>query len=136
MKTLTQWKATAALVAVIALPTANVLAADVSASGVVAKVPAKTASAAVQGQVRLNGKVQATTGAVVGKQGDNQYPSGTIITPPKPKKDGPEAAAVISVQGGENQYPSGTIITPPKPKKDGPEAAAAAAALKAKAAQP
>lgn len=75
-----------------------------------------------------------TTGTVTGNAGNNQYPSGTVPIPPKPKKEGPMATAgTIAVKGGENQYPSGTVPIPPKPKKEGLEAAGA---VKAKAAQP
>lgn len=100
--------------------------------------------------VATPGKLATQGGAVVGKAGDNQYPSGAPVVPPKPKKDGVVAVDTkgVSVLGtkpggvvkavpatgvavgvnGDNQYPSGAPVVPPKPKKDGPEAAAAAAA--------
>ena len=42
--------------------------------------------------------VAATTGGVVSKGGENQYPTGQLPIPPKPKKDGPEevGAAALS----------------------------------------
>lgn len=96
-----------------------------AASGVVAKESPKVTTG------KVIPKVTTATGAVTGVAGGNQYPAGTIPTPPKPKKDGPAVAGSIAVKGGDNQYPAGTIPTPPKPKKEGAEAAAATAAQKA-----
>ena len=75
-----------------ALMSGHALAADVAASAVVVKEVSKSVSSVVAKPVAA-GKVATQTGAVVGRAGDNQYPSGAPIVPPKPKKDGPEAAA-------------------------------------------
>lgn len=45
--------------------------------------------------------VPATTGTVVGKGGEREYPSGSIPTPPKPKKEGLEAAGAIKAKAAQ-----------------------------------
>lgn len=86
-----------------------------AASGVVAKESPKVTTG------KVIPKVTTATGAVTGVAGGNQYPAGTIPTPPKPKKDGPAVAGSIAVKGGDNQYPAGTIPTPPKPSRYRPD---------------
>ncbi|MGC4059956.1 MAG: hypothetical protein QM749_03520 [Aquabacterium sp.] len=73
------------------------VAAD-AASAVVSKEVAKRAGtvAVKPAAATVAGKVAVKTGATVGKADDNQYPSGSPIVPPKPKKDGPEAAAAAA----------------------------------------
>lgn len=44
------------------------------------------------------GKVTAQTGGVIAKPGDNQYPTGAPIIPPKPKKEGLEAAGAVKAK--------------------------------------
>lgn len=43
-------------------------------------------------------KVTTATGSIAGKGGENQYPSGTIPLPPKPKKEGLDAAAATKIK--------------------------------------
>lgn len=81
------------------LVSANALAADAS---VAATTTATRASGAVKG-VKVTGATGATTGKVNAQVGgtitskgdESQYPTGTPVVPPKPKKDGPEAGAAI-----------------------------------------
>lgn len=47
------------------------------------------------------GKVAGQAGAVIAKPGDNQYPSGSPIIPPKPKKEGLEAAGAIKAKAAQ-----------------------------------
>ncbi len=47
------------------------------------------------------GKVTAQTGAVIAKPGDNQYPSGAPVIPPKPKKEGLEAAGAVKAKAAQ-----------------------------------
>ncbi|HEX5356055.1 MAG TPA: hypothetical protein VFW93_07545 [Aquabacterium sp.] len=46
-------------------------------------------------------KVTTATGAIEVKGGDNQYPTGTIPVPPKPKKEGLEAAGAIKAKAAQ-----------------------------------
>lgn len=46
-------------------------------------------------------KVATSTGAIAGKGGDNQYPAGTIPLPPKPKKEGLEAAGAVKAKAAQ-----------------------------------
>lgn len=65
-----------------------------AASGAVVKVNPK---------VITSGKVtpKATTGTVAGKGDENQFPSGTIPVPPKPKKEGLEAAGAVKAKAAQ-----------------------------------
>lgn len=47
------------------------------------------------------GKVAGQAGAVIAKPGDNQYPTGAPIIPPKPKKEGLEAAGAIKAKAAQ-----------------------------------
>lgn len=91
----------AAVMLVAASVSANLYAAD--AGNVVAggKVTAGAASAAVLKPNVATTKTTATAGAVVGRAGDNQYPSGTPVVPPKPKKEGLEAAGAIKAKAAQ-----------------------------------
>lgn len=46
-------------------------------------------------------KVTTSTGTVAGKGGENQYPTGTIPIPPKPKKEGLEAAGAVKAKAAQ-----------------------------------
>jgi hypothetical protein len=74
---------------------AQAYAADVKATVAEGKEVGRSASAVIAKPVNT-GKVATQTGAVVGKNGDNQYPTGAPVVPPKPKKDGPEAGAAAA----------------------------------------
>lgn len=65
-----------------------------AASGTVLKVNPK---------VVTTGKVtsKVTTGTIAGKGGENQFPAGTIPVPPKPKKEGLEAAGAIKAKAAQ-----------------------------------
>lgn len=79
----------ASAVFVAALTFANSYAAE--ASGVVGnKVAAGVATAASAAVIKpsvATNKPATKAGSVVGRAGDNQYPSGTPVVPPKPKKE-------------------------------------------------
>lgn len=129
-----------------------VIAAETADGTGVTRASEVAKSVSAQGaKVATPGKLATQGGTVMGKSGDNQYPSGAPVVPPKPKKEGMVAidAKGVNTSGvkpgvvvkggaattgvtvgvnGDNQYHSGAPVVPPKPKKDGPEAAAAAAA--------
>ncbi len=89
-----------ALFSVGALASLNAFAADVTGaatSGVAqTKEAAKTVSVPA---IKANtGKVATQAGTVIGKSGDNQYPTGAPIMPPKPKKDALEAAGALKAK--------------------------------------
>ena len=70
------------------------------------EVPLQAASAVSAERVAPKvtpGKVvpKVTTGTIAGKGGENQYPSGTIPLPPKPKKEGLDAAAATKVKAAQ-----------------------------------
>jgi hypothetical protein len=48
-------------------------------------------------------EVKGTAGGVTGKGGERQYPSSTIPIPPKPKKEGLEAAEAIKAKAATAQ---------------------------------
>jgi hypothetical protein len=62
-----------------------------AASGVVGKTNPKVAT---------TGKIapKVTTGAIASKGDENQFPSGSIPVPPKPKKEGLEAAGALKAK--------------------------------------
>lgn len=78
----------------------NAVAADVASAVVAGKAVVRSASAPAV-KPAITGKTVTTTGAVAGKAGDNQYPSGTPIVPPKPKKEGLEAAGAIKAKAAQ-----------------------------------
>lgn len=61
--------------------------------------PVKVTSKVVPGKVVP--KVVAGAGAISGKGDENQFPSGTIPIPPKPKKEGLDAAAATKVKAAQ-----------------------------------
>lgn len=83
---------TIAVLALCALTSHAAMAAE-AASAVVAKEVVKRADA-VGTKPATTGKVVVKAGAVIGKSDDNQYPSGSPIIPPKPKKEELEGAAI------------------------------------------
>ena len=46
-------------------------------------------------------KVTTATGAIAGKGDENQFPAGTIPIPPKPKKEGLEAAGALKAKAAQ-----------------------------------
>lgn len=68
--------------------------AAVAASGTVVKSNPK---------VVTTGKVtpKVTTGTIAGKGDENQFPAGSIPVPPKPKKEGLEAAGAIKAKAAQ-----------------------------------
>ncbi len=118
MKTWTAFAATTLLMAPAVL-----FAADQAATAT-GHMQVNTAASAVAAVPKPVSTTKATATTAIGRQGDNQYPAGTLVTPPKPKKDGLEATTTIKSNQGDNQYPAGTLVTPPKPKKETLEGAA------------
>lgn len=72
-------------------------------SKVEAPQAASVASAARVAPKVAPGKVipKVTTGTIAGKGGENQYPAGTIPLPPKPKKEGLEAAGAVKAKAAQ-----------------------------------
>lgn len=77
--------------------------AQAAANEPVATVAASAAVVKANPKVVTTGKVtpKVTTGTIAGKGGENQYPSGTIPVPPKPKKEGLEAAGAIKAKAAQ-----------------------------------
>lgn len=67
-----------------------------AASAVVLKATPKVATTG-----KVVPKVTTTTGTIAGKGGENQYPTGTIPVPPKPKKEGLEAAGAVKAKAAQ-----------------------------------
>lgn len=78
----------------------NAVAAEAASAVVAGKAVVRSASAVVV-KPAIAGKAATTTGSIAGKAGDNQYPSGTPIVPPKPKKEGLEAAGAIKAKAAQ-----------------------------------
>lgn len=70
--------------------TATPTVAKQAASGVVVKANPKVTTGKVEPKV--------TTGTIAGKGDENQFPTGTIPIPPKPKKEGLEAAGAVKAK--------------------------------------
>lgn len=86
--------------------TASAMAAEVAAAASGAAVRASQvtnkANLAVGAKTPVaTGKVATQTGGVIGKAGDNQYPTGAPVIPPKPKKEGLEAAGAIKAKAAQ-----------------------------------
>lgn len=76
------------------------LAVKPAAASAVVAVQASAVSKAVVGKVPT--KPVATNGtAITGKAGDSSIPSGSIPIPPKPKKEGLEAAGAIKAKAAQ-----------------------------------
>lgn len=71
-------------------------AVKAAASATVAGAASRVAPGAVVPKV-----VVAPKGTVTSKGDENQYPSGTIPIPPKPKKEGLEAAGAIKAKAAQ-----------------------------------
>lgn len=79
-----------------------------AADAVVAKPAASAtlAASAVKATIAPAGKVPTktvpvATGAVIGKGGDSSIPAGSVPIPPKPKKEGLEAAGAIKAKAAQ-----------------------------------
>jgi hypothetical protein len=84
-----------ALFAVGVLVSLNAVAAENTVStAAAAKDVARSSSAVVVAKPAAAGKPVAKAGAMLGNAGDNQFPSGAPIVPPKPKKELLEGAAI------------------------------------------
>lgn len=117
------------LLGLAAMSTAHAETTPAAAVVTSASAVVKGASPAVE---KLNPKVLGAGG--IKSTGDSSIPAGSLPIPPKPKKEGLEAANVRAAgKGGDSSIPAGSLPIPPKPKKEGLEAAGA---IKAKAAQP
>ncbi|TAK85315.1 MAG: hypothetical protein EPO09_20230 [Aquabacterium sp.] len=94
----------ASVVFVAALASTSSYAAEATGAVVSNKVAsgvATAASAVVLKPGVATNKPATTAGSVVGRAGDNQYPSGTPVVPPKPKKEGLEAAGAIKAKAAQ-----------------------------------
>jgi hypothetical protein len=79
---------------VVSLPSIS-FAADVASAPVAKTAVKKAGQATTQAPTKEIGKIATpVAGTVIGNQGDNQYPSGTPVIPPKPKKELLEGAAI------------------------------------------
>jgi hypothetical protein len=92
-----------AFLAAGALVSLDVAAAETTGAAgatMAAKEVARSSSAVVAKPLAV--KPVAKAGAALNSAGDNQFPSGAPIVPPKPKKDGPEAAAAAAIKAKAN----------------------------------
>lgn len=82
------------------LGTGAVQAAEVAAER--ATPVASAGSAVIKTSVgKVAPKTVGTTGAMINKAGDSSIPSGSIPIPPKPKKEGLEAAGAIKAKAAQ-----------------------------------
>lgn len=95
------WFPQALVLAMAALGVTHVGAAEVVSPAASATV-SRTIVKPTVGKVVV--KTPATVGGVTAVGGENQYPTGSIPIPPKPKKEGLEGAA-IKVQAGKAAQP-------------------------------
>lgn len=86
------------------IPVSMVLAMGMAHAATTEPVAAAVSGAVVKANPKVTtGKVtpKVTTGAIAGKGDENQYPSGSIPVPPKPKKEGLEAAGAIKAKAAQ-----------------------------------
>jgi len=78
-------------------------AADAQPTAVAASAPIKIKSKVAAGAVAASGSIKNGPAAVNSKTsistgGENAYPAGGLLVPPKPKKDGPETAVGVKAK--------------------------------------
>jgi hypothetical protein len=87
------------------IPISVMLAMGVTHAATTEPVAAATSGAVVKANPKVvttgKGTSKVTTGTIAGKGDENQYPAGSIPVPPKPKKEGLEAAGAIKAKAAQ-----------------------------------